>query len=431
MIKSFHYWKAKLQSSRFYLYVLKLSAGTITANAILILLSPVITRIYSASEFGSFSLYQSFVVILGTISTLAFDLSIIIPKDSRESKSLTVIALLLNSFSFLFFFGLFFVFKDFLSDLFDLPFVIVLLIPFGIFFHNTVTILSYWTTRQEGFGILSKSKILQSLINAFFQVSMGLMNLSGIGLQSGHIFARLSSSLYLVAKQKKRISYLFYKNSVYHLKKVSSKFKNYPKYVLTSNLLSIGGLEAPVILISIYYSAELVGFYGLSYRVLSVPFALIGTAIGQVYFQRLSDKMARHENIIPLLLKTWGGLFAVGLIPFVTIYFFGGTLFSFVFGPEWKTAGEIASICSPLLSIQFISASTGKSFLAIKKEVLMPFFSAIHFLARSSGIIIGILMNDFYLGLNLFVAFNIISLILYNGILVILIKQSTTSLLKK
>jgi O-antigen/teichoic acid export membrane protein len=106
-----------------------------------------------------------------------------------------------------------------------------------------------------------------------------------------------------------------------------------------------------------YLSTSLFGSYDLSFKMLKIPLLLIGTAIGQVMFQKASEKFANNEDIFPLVSKTVVLLLLVSIIPFSVVYIWGAPIFAFVFGDEWCFAGEIASVIAPWLMMNLVASA--------------------------------------------------------------------------
>ena len=68
--------------------VLTLMTGTALAQALPILISPILTRLYSDKDFGLFSLYSSIVMGILTIGSLRYNMAIVLPKKDEEAKQL-------------------------------------------------------------------------------------------------------------------------------------------------------------------------------------------------------------------------------------------------------------------------------------------------------------------------------------------------------
>jgi O-antigen/teichoic acid export membrane protein len=89
--------------------------------------------------------------------------------------------------------------------------------------------------------------------------------------------------------------------------------------------------------------------------VMGVPSALIGQAIGNVFYPRITEAAHRKENLSKLILKTTLVLAALGFLPFTAIVFFGPLIFSLIFGSSWTGAGEYTRWLSILLFFGFIN----------------------------------------------------------------------------
>ena len=87
--------KLKLKS-KFSLNIMTLMLGTTVAQAIPIIISPILTRIYSPEEFGLLILFMSIVSILSVIVSLRYERAIIQPLDDEDAISLVVISMLVT-----------------------------------------------------------------------------------------------------------------------------------------------------------------------------------------------------------------------------------------------------------------------------------------------------------------------------------------------
>lgn len=387
-------------------------SGTSVAHLITLAVSPILTRVFPAEAFGELQLFHSIVVILSIISTGCFEYTYVLPKSDRDASILFRLSLVLNFFFSGLFYLVIFLIHNFTTLSQDLSAIFIWLLPLGIFFNSALNILTHWIIRFEQYGLASKSKILQSSTIGGTQTGFGVTNFSGSGLIIGYVFGRLASTIYLFFKREKvRLEKHFFKKQI---REISSKYLNTTKFLIPSNLISYGAIEIPVFVIGTLFDQETLGFYALAYRVLSVPSAFIGTSVGHVFFKQLSDKYNEQKKILGFLYKTWGVLFLITILPTGILLLWSETLFAFIFGEQWLTAGTIAVILAPLLAVDFISAPTGKTLIVLKKEKVMPAFSLLNLLVRAGGLTIGWAQNDFLLGLILMVIGHIAALIIYN-----------------
>ena len=82
----------------FYKNVLKLISGTTLAQLIPVLVSPILTRIYSPQDFGLFALFITISAILNVLSTLRYDNVLILPRDNIDGRRVLILSICVTSF---------------------------------------------------------------------------------------------------------------------------------------------------------------------------------------------------------------------------------------------------------------------------------------------------------------------------------------------
>ena len=75
--------------------VLKLVTGTVLAQGISLLLSPLLTRIYAPQAFGVWAIFSSITTIIGVIACLRYEVTIMLPESDEEGASLLGASLLI------------------------------------------------------------------------------------------------------------------------------------------------------------------------------------------------------------------------------------------------------------------------------------------------------------------------------------------------
>ena len=88
----------RLRSSEFFRNVFTLVSVTSIAQAVSILIYPVLTRLYSPGEMGLFSLYMSIISLTGILSTGKYELAVLLPKEDRHAEGLVGLSLVLVTF---------------------------------------------------------------------------------------------------------------------------------------------------------------------------------------------------------------------------------------------------------------------------------------------------------------------------------------------
>ena len=78
----------KIQND-FFSNVLKISASTMISGIIVAITLPIITKIFTASELGKYQLIVSIITSLGVISSLKYEMAIVLQKMMILQKSFT------------------------------------------------------------------------------------------------------------------------------------------------------------------------------------------------------------------------------------------------------------------------------------------------------------------------------------------------------
>ena len=76
-----------MTSSSFASNVVTIVTGTAIAQIIVILATPVITRLYGPEAFGLFALFSSIISILVTVGCLRYELAIMLPKSDEDAAN--------------------------------------------------------------------------------------------------------------------------------------------------------------------------------------------------------------------------------------------------------------------------------------------------------------------------------------------------------
>lgn len=391
----------RIKQSKFVRQVLGLGSGVIVAHLITLALSPVITRLYTPDQFGEYALFTSLVAVLTLIATGAYEFSIVLPKKDTRAVQLFKLSLLWSAVFIGLMYAILFAGFSHLKVHTSLSTSFLLLLPLGVFASSLMSTFSYWFNRKEYFDEFAQAKVSMSIGTGLFQVGLGATGFTSIGLMIGLISGRLFSAGTMALKKIDDLKRLF-KNWVKgDLKDAAKEYSDHPKFVLLSSLLSSFSIEIPVFLITSLFGSQELGYYGLSLRVLMAPVTFVSLSVGQVYYQKFAARKNSGEKLAPFLLRLWGILSLIGIIPFTLLFFFSEPVFVFIFGSEWANAGIVSEILAPMLFFLFMMNPTSKSLLVLDQQRIMPLFSAGSLIIRLATLIIGYLYFDFYIALSL------------------------------
>ena len=162
-----------MNSNHFLKNVITLLSGTVLAQAIPILISPILTRIYSPEEIGVYTIFFSTVNILAILSTARLEQAILIPKHKKDSYNLVRLSLVFSIIVSLFVLLVLLIFKNKIGNFLGLSSLSnwILLIPFTSFFLAAFQTYNYWLNRNDNYLSISKGKVYQGVITGFIHVT--------------------------------------------------------------------------------------------------------------------------------------------------------------------------------------------------------------------------------------------------------------------
>ena len=390
--------------------VATLTVGTAIAQAITIASTPLLTRLYTPSDFGLLAVFLAVASVGATLVTLRYETSILVPKENTESANLVLLSLILGS-------GLSVVLA-----------VLGALLPMGVqeklglgvlgnwmpiaFLTAAATsvlaIMQGWMNRQKKYQHMAWLRVGQSAALAGLAVFFGFFH-SDNGLLIAQICA--SACFCLAALWIGRsAAHLWQKQQ---LQATALAHKNAPKYLLPTALLDVITLQMPVLLIAAWFGSDDAGQFSMAWRLLMVPMALIGGAVGQVFMQRFSNALETPALAKKIIKQSWLFLFAIGLIPFVLIFIGGESIFSMALGDKWLGSGVIAMSLAPMALAMFVSSPTSGAYVLLGLQKYSLFFGVTVFIYRPLCIYYGMKIGDLSVGIKLWVALEICQIFIY------------------
>lgn len=413
----------KLQNKNFIRNVFTVATGTVVAQVITMGFSPIITRIYGPEIFGVLGVFQSIVAILTPIAALTYPIAIVLPKEDLEAKGLMRLSFFIAIIMSIIIGLSIALFGPNIIELFQIEVLgsYLFIIPLVMFFSAVLQILNQWVIRKKLYNLKAKVAVTQSLlinssksgIGLFYPTSLTLILITSLG-------DALHSVMLAIGVVKKSFNEKVQGKLHYSVRDILGLFKKYqdfPKYRAPEVFSNAISQSLPILLLTTFFGPAVAGFYTIGKSVLSVPSQLIGSAIGDVFYPRISEASNKNESVCKLLTKATLIMAIVGFIPFSIIIFFGPSLFSVIFGTEWSTAGEYARWMALWSFFAFINIPSIKTLPVLSAQRFLLSFSLTAIIVRLVALIIGsYLFNSDVIAIMLFsVSGAILNIILILG----------------
>lgn len=366
-----------------------LVGGTVFAQGLAILALPILTRIYSPSDFSLFAVYTSLIMVLSVASCLRFEIAIPIPEEKSEAVNLVVLSFLSNLLISILLFIIIALFHHQIIQLLGQSNFseLIWLVPVGVFFLGVYNTFQYWATRQKQFKTIAKTRITQSIFGVTTQVSLGVLGFFSFGLIVGQI-VKVSAG---IGKLIKNFLYdsagILKKISFFSLKKTFIKNDKFPKFSTLEALANTAGVQLPIIFIASKVGGGEAGHLMLAMQVMAIPIAFIGSAVSQVYLANAPEELKKGK-LKEFTIRCLCSLLKIGVIPLIFISIFSPYVFPIIFGSEWGRSGEMMVWMIPWFCFQVLVSPISMSLNILNQQKIALLLQIIGLIIRYFGLCI-------------------------------------------
>ena len=381
----------------------KLLSANVFAQAIGILVYPILTRMYSPEDFALLNLFVSIASILSLVSTAEYQYAIVLPSEEKKSCSLVHLCLLLLVGTCLVI-ALSLPFARPIAGLFNAPALAHYwwLLPLCVLGLGLWNILNYWYIHRAAFTRISGYQISQNGFSAIGKIIFGLLGWIQSGLIWATVLAPLLAlwiSMSLAWKQHLRELLSVSKQEI---AAVAREYSNFPKFSLPRALVNSAGLSLPVWMLTPHFGLGEIGQLSLAIMAAVLPFSLFARACYQVLYQKVSEKVQQRMAIEPMVKRFITGAGGIVILILLVVYFILPQMVTFLFGAQWIESAAIIRALYPYLlltpicgTICFLSDVFGKQKIAMWLEA-----GYVVFLAAALGL--GIYLGSFIGAVRLF-----------------------------
>jgi len=347
-----------------------LIGGTAFAQIISIASTPLLTRIFSPDDFGILGSILAISAIISVLGSMKYDMAIVLAEDNKEASHIQFLSIIILCLLTIALFLISLIIPSYLFKTIGLQFNIFWLTPL-FFFISLNSIFSSRLNREEMYKHLSLSQIIKRFIIVISQIIFGYVGFGPIGLIIGNILGVASSTIYLYIYN---ISFLNFKNEYINYKyftKVANKYKQFPIYTVPQTILNTFVIQLPIIFLGIFYSAQVVGAYFLTVKIIQLPTNLLGQSVRRIFYKEATKNKDNIHSLRRMYNKITFSLLAIIFIPTILLYMFSEPIFIYVFGDDWLLSGKFAKYMILWFSAVFIMSPTRILFIVLNKQNIL------------------------------------------------------------
>ncbi len=398
-------WLNTKFNSEFARNSLTIFSGNVIAQAIPFLAEPLLARLYQPKDFAVLAVYLSVANLFSIIATARYELAIMLPKEDRQAVNVlglsVLISFMVSAVSFL----IILLFNAKICKILHNEDVssYLYLVPLSVLSVAWYQIFNYWNSRKKRFKNVMFSKTTQSVSTVAVNLGFAIRSL---GLVLGQFLGFLFGSFVLVfvfwRKDKDKLGMITRRE----MKEVALQYQDFPKINTIHAFFDVLKQSGEVFLLSFFYLKENVGLHSRTLRLLFAPSSMIGSAVGQVFYQKASETYMNGGDLRTLLLKVLKIMALIALPVFTLVAFFGDDLFAWFLGEPYRMAGYYGRFLAPWLFFNFITMPVSQIPLIVSKQKTAFLFSLFGHSLYLAAVFIGGLYHNILLGFTLLSIFS-------------------------
>jgi O-antigen/teichoic acid export membrane protein len=360
--------------------VFTLMAGTIIGQALVFVLAPFITRLFTPEDFTLLEQYTMLVTVLSVVVTGKYEFAIMHPKEQNDARHIAALALKVAFYSCVVLSVLIlFLAKDISYWLMNESIAIYLwTLPIVLFFTAVFNVFNYWFSRLKQYKVAANSKVLSAVSSEPVKIATGLGGWGPSGLVFSTIIGSIAAGAYAFWKFLKSEPEGLKNLSNERMKALAVLHKDYPMFSIWGSVLNRLAQWAHVGIFTLYYGLAAVGFMALCRRIFMAPLNVLSNSYSQVFFQRISEiedakelRALYYKVLFRFLIAAAGMVFFVQILPSNTM--------GFIFGEAWGNSFMYLKYLIYWFALNFVTSSLAFITYRINMQRVGLVLDALHF----------------------------------------------------
>ena len=343
--------------------VIKISGGAVTGQVISILTLPIITRMYGVEAIGIWAVVTSCSNIIINICDLGLSNALMMCDESKISENYSIIvklSLLLSVVCSLAIFGYYTLTN---SDV-GYGLTVAIFTAAYAFLFKWASICGIILNRDKQYDILMVNSSLRFLAIAVVSIGLGAIGFTRYGYFIGNTVGQLFTILHMARVLPKFKVH----NHIGDYAVVLKEHQSYLRYQMPSSVAVTLRTELPNLLIGGLFGNEMLGYFSISQKLLTIPVTFLGQSLGKIFYQKTAEMRRAGYAIGKFVDKSITRGMLIAILPMSIFAAFGDAAVVLYFGPEYMVGGIISRIIAYRALFNFISTATQGMDIVLDKQ---------------------------------------------------------------
>lgn len=326
--------------------------GTALAQAIPILGSLLLARLYAPAEFGLFAAWLGMVSLAAVVVTGRYEAALAVEPDGGSRRIGVQAVLLVVTVAT----GCILALTALLAALspawlHTVPLALLWAFAPTAGLIATAQVWQSWAAAEGRYADLIRMRISQAACITGAQLGAGMLLANAASLGLAHcagvlIGAAVAATLMPIgapAECGARCDFL-------------RRHHRFPMLSLPADSVNTAAGQIPLLLVASRFGNDVAGLLALALRTLGSPIALLGVAVLDVFKRKAANAFRERGECRSEYLQTLQVLALGSVVAAVVIGFFSRDLFALAFGEQWRAAGTIALWLMPMFAMRFVAS---------------------------------------------------------------------------
>jgi len=408
----------RLKLSAFVKNIFIVMSGTAVAQIIGFALTPIISRLYSPSDFGVYGSFNAMLTVITSAATLEYSQAVMLPKEKEDAINLFFISCLSTIGIGILCLALCLLAPSFVNGIIKTSGIWALtLLVTATLITGLNSTCHAWCVRTKAFKQTAVSQMIHSSSSNGMKIGFGFLGVGPAGLIISNVLANIFASIILVRLLLRDLLVIHNAIQWTRIKHLAKEYRDFPIYSASQNVINALSAGLPVLLLTQFYGIAAAGAYAFGLSILQVPMGFVLTALRQVLFQKACEIHNQGGKIAALYVNTTMGLFALAVFPSLVLFIWASEIFIWIFGTQWDMAGEFARYLVLWLTFVFcnLPAVLFARIIRIQRTVFL------YDMALLSARVLSLLLGGMYLNvLQTIILFSVVGAAM-NFILILLV----------
>jgi lipopolysaccharide exporter len=341
---------------------LALFSGTLLAQLFNLASYPLLSRLYTPTDFGLFGTFIAASAIPGAIACGRFELAIATAPHAGRRATLwlcltisVAVALLSTALISAWWWHA------------DVPSIGILapMLFLAVLLTGVTNATTMFLIRHESFRFASTGVVLRTATTVILQLAFALTWQSPAGLIVGFCLGLAAQAIMGVIISRR--SFGIGRPKAQHMRAMFRRFRPQVSVDLPGSLLAALSFNLIPFFLQFLYGIRAVGYFSVGQRIAVLPLQLFNDSLSQVFFQRAARA---YEDRGEFWQEYRFTLIASGLISLamlIGMLFLARPVLAIYLGPGWDTAATILIIMAPMLAIRSVTMSLATTVFVLRK----------------------------------------------------------------